>query len=57
MELNDIENAAVVTCFTSEEYITACGLAPNGRTVVAGEWFGLVHILALVGLDDQDTDR
>ena len=50
LELRNVENGDVVSSFTAEEWITDCGISPDGQTVVAGEFFGRVHVLAMAGL-------
>ena len=52
MKVWDIDTGDLVACFSAEEYFIACGISPNGRTVVSGEFFGRMHFLTLTGLDD-----
>ena len=51
LELRDVATGDVVSSFMAEEWITACGISPDGQTVVAGEYFGRIHVLTLAGLD------
>ena len=43
----DLETGDVITRFTGESGLFACAVAPDGRTIVAGEQSGRVHFLRL----------
>lgn len=46
----DLGSGQVVASFIGESSLLACAVAPDGRTVVAGEQSGQVHILRLEGV-------
>ena len=46
----DLDTGELIATFTAEEWFTACGISPDGRTLLAGEYFGRLHFLTLSGL-------
>lgn len=44
----DVETGTTVATFTGEDCITSCAVAPDGRTFVAGDVSGCVHLLRLI---------
>ncbi len=45
-----LEEGEGITSFTSDATITACAVAPDGMTFVAGDQLGRVHLLRLEGV-------
>jgi WD40 repeat protein len=45
----DIESGQVIASFIGDAPLRACAIAPDGRTIVAGEASGRVHFLRLIG--------
>jgi WD40 repeat protein len=51
LRLWDLENGEEIATFTGESGMDSCAIAPDGRTIVAGESSGRVHFLRLVEAD------
>jgi WD40 repeat protein len=49
----DLQTGRLLSTFTAEEWFTACGISPDGSTVLAGEFFGRLHFLTLAGLGSR----
>jgi WD40 repeat protein len=49
LQIWDLENGAEITCFRGDGRLSSCVVAPDGRTIVAGETSGRVHFLRLEG--------
>jgi WD40 repeat protein len=47
LKLWDLEAGAAIATFAGEGEMTACAVAPDNRTVVAGEESGRLHFLRL----------
>ncbi len=47
----DLKARKCLATFTGESAIVACAVAPDGRTIVAGETSGRVHFLRLEAID------
>ncbi len=43
----DVENGRIIASFCGEGTFTSCAIAPDGKTIVAGENLGRVHFLRL----------
>jgi WD40 repeat protein len=43
----DLERGDVVAMFSGDGWMSACAVAPDGMTIVAGEGSGRVHVLRL----------
>ena len=43
----DIENGNIITYFKGESLLVTCAVSPDGRTIIAGDQSGQVHILQL----------
>lgn len=50
----DMEKGNEVAAFTCESPLWACSIARDGRTIVAGDQVGRLHLLHLEGLQDAD---
>jgi predicted ATPase len=46
----DLQSGEVIACFSGESAIWCCAIAPDGKTIVAGEASGRVHFLRLEGV-------
>jgi WD40 repeat protein len=46
----DLERRDQIACFSADGSVEACALAPDGKTVIAGDRLGQVHILRLEGV-------
>ena len=44
----DLESGKEIAAFTAENLIQCCGVAIEGRTIIAGDDSGRVHLLRLV---------
>jgi WD40 repeat protein len=51
LKLWDLATGEVVASFGGDGALRSCAIAPDGVTVVAGEWSGRVHFLRLEGLE------
>jgi WD40 repeat protein len=49
----DLANGSVVATFTADAPLDACAVAPDGRTIVAGDSSGRVHFLSLELKEDN----
>jgi TIR domain/WD domain, G-beta repeat len=47
----DLETGEEIASFTGDGGIPSCAFAPNGRTIIAGDYSGRVHFLRLVEAD------
>jgi WD40 repeat protein len=47
----DLKDGKELVTFTVEGNVTGCAVAPDNRTIVAGDSFGRVHFLRLEGVD------
>jgi hypothetical protein len=47
----DLESGEVIVSFTGEDNMTSCAVAPDGRTVIAGDSSGRLHFLRLLEAD------
>ena len=47
----DLKDGKELVTFTVDANVSACALAQNNRTIVAGDSFGQVHFLRLEGVD------
>jgi WD40 repeat protein len=47
----DLEAGVSLTTFSGDSSLNTCAVAPDGRTVVAGDAGGRVHILRLEGVE------
>jgi WD40 repeat protein len=56
LRLWDLESGKEIATFTGESQIRSCAVAPDGRTIVAGDRLGRVHFLRLVEADET-TDE
>jgi WD40 repeat protein len=52
LRLWDLESGKEIATFTGESDMDSCAVAPDGRTIVAGESSGRVHFLRLVEADE-----
>jgi len=50
MQVWDLEREVFMANFTVDGNIYACAVAPDGRTIVAGDDFGKVYFLRLEGV-------
>ena len=55
LRLWDLENGEEIATFTGEGGMDNCSIAPDGRTIVAGESSGRVHFLRLVEADKTQS--
>jgi hypothetical protein len=51
LKIRDLGASVSLHTFSGENGFHACAVAPDGRTVVAGDARGQVHILRLEGCD------
>jgi WD40 repeat protein len=51
LRLWDLESGEQIATFTGEDDTGSCAIASDGRTIVAGDEIGRVHILRLVEAD------
>ncbi|MEC4986649.1 MAG: WD40 repeat domain-containing protein, partial [Oscillatoria sp. PMC 1076.18] len=49
LKLWDLATGAVLATFTADVFVLCCAVAPDGRTVVAGDESGKVYFLRLEG--------
>jgi WD40 repeat protein len=47
----DLESGKEVATFTGDDHMGSCAIAPDGRTIVAGDRSGRMHFLGLVEAD------
>jgi WD40 repeat protein len=47
VRLWDLERACTIGAFTADAAVLCCAVARDGRTIVAGDWAGQVHFLAI----------
>jgi WD40 repeat protein len=52
LRLWDVESGEEIATFTGEDNIRTCAVAPDGRTIIAGDSFGRLHFLRLVEADE-----
>ncbi len=52
----DLEDGGAIARYTGESSMEACVAAPDGRTIVAGDVSGFVHVLRLEGAADTRDD-
>jgi WD40 repeat protein len=45
----DIESGQTIASFSVDGSLHACAISPDGKTIVAGEASGRVHLLRLMG--------
>ena len=51
VRLWELESGNEIVTFTGDGGIDSCAVAPDGRTIVAGDGSGRVHFLRLVEAD------
>jgi WD40 repeat protein len=49
VRLWDLDAASVMASFTTDDVVTACAIAHDGRAIVAGDASGAVHFLRVEG--------
>jgi len=47
----DLQSGKEITTFTGEASFYCCAIAPDGRTIVAGDYSGKLHFLSLENLN------
>jgi WD40 repeat protein len=47
----DLESGEAIATFTGDGPIFCCAVAPDGRTICAGDDLGRIHFLRLEGVD------
>jgi WD40 repeat protein/serine/threonine protein kinase len=53
----DLNSGEVITTFSGEGAMLNCAVAPDGRTICAGDILGRVHLLRLEGVDQPSLSR
>jgi len=53
LRLWDLESGKEIAAFTGEDHMMSCAVSPDGRTIVAGDRSGRMHLLQLVEADEN----